>query len=192
MPIEVAKSAGFCFGVKRAVEKTYELSENAEKRIVTYGPIIHNEQVIEDLKKHSVNVISDLKDADENSLVIIRAHGVGKSVYEYFKENNIEYVDLTCPFVKKIHKIVEENYNDGYSIVVIGKKNHPEVIGINGWCDESAIILYEEAAADELLNKIKEKEKICIVAQTTINKQKFYNYVKFIKNTCKIMEIVVQ
>lgn len=189
MAIEVAKSAGFCFGVKRAVEKTYELSESARKKIVTYGPIIHNEQVIEDLKKHSVNVISDLSEADEDSLVVIRAHGVPKKVYDYLLKNNIEYVDLTCPYVKKIHKIVEENYNNGYNIIVIGKQNHPEVIGINGWCNESAIILYDQEMDENLREKILRFEKICIVAQTTINKQKFYNYVKFIKNTCKNTEV---
>lgn len=189
MKIEVAKSAGFCFGVKRAVEKTYELSENHGKRIVTYGPIIHNEQVVGDLKKHSVNVINELSKADENCLVIIRAHGVPKSVYGYLEEKGIEYVDLTCPYVKKIHKIVEEHYNKGYKIVLIGKKNHPEVVGINGWCNESAIILYEEELNEELEKKLSDINNICIVAQTTINKQKFYNYVKFIKNTCKNTEV---
>jgi len=189
MKIEVAKSAGFCFGVKRAVEKTYELAEKNGKKIVTYGPIIHNEQVVEDLKKHSVNVINELSQADEDNLVIIRAHGVPKSVYGYLEEKGIEYVDLTCPYVKKIHKIVEENYNKGYKIVVIGKKNHPEVVGINGWCNGSAIILYEEELDEELEKKLSNINNICIVAQTTINKQKFYNYVKFIKNTCKNIEV---
>ena len=125
MSIEVAKSAGFCFGVKRAVEKTYELAGACKKKIVTYGPIIHNDQVVGDLIKNGVTVIEDLTKADENCLVIIRAHGVPKSVYDYLEERKIEYVDLTCPYVKKIHKIVSEKYEKGAQIVLIGKKNHP-------------------------------------------------------------------
>ena len=96
MKIEVAKNAGFCFGVKRAVEKTYELSENHNKKIVTFGPVIHNEQVISDLEKKGVGVINDLTEATNDSLVIIRAHGVPKSVYEYFEKNEIEYVPWYC------------------------------------------------------------------------------------------------
>lgn len=188
MRITVAETAGFCFGVKRAVEKTYELSSRRDKRIFTYGPIIHNEQVVADLEKNGVLVEERLENLKSDSLVIIRAHGVGKKVYDYFEKEGIEYVDLTCPFVKKIHNIVKNAHEEGKDIVVIGKKNHPEVIGINGWCDDSALILYEETE-DEILPLIEGKNNITVVAQTTINKEKFYNYVKFLKNTCKNTEI---
>ncbi|MBE7014557.1 MAG: bifunctional 4-hydroxy-3-methylbut-2-enyl diphosphate reductase/30S ribosomal protein S1 [Ruminococcaceae bacterium] len=188
LSVKLAKTAGFCFGVKRAVEKTYELAQKNNKKIVTYGPIIHNEQVVEDLKKNGVNVAESLDEIEKGSLVIIRAHGVSKKVYDYFDKNNIEYVDLTCPFVKKIHNIVKENFEKGKTIVLVGKKNHPEVIGINGWCDEKAIVIYEENY-EELENIFKDKDNLCVVAQTTINKQKFYNYVKFLKNTCKTIEV---
>ncbi len=187
--ILVADSAGFCFGVKRAVENTYKIAEESKKKIYTYGPVIHNETVISDLKKHGVDIIENLKAADKDSLVIIRAHGIGKKEYEYMVENNIEYVDLTCPYVKKIHNIVEKCYAEGKKIVVIGKKNHPEVAGINGWCDNSAVILYEEEITKELEDKFKAMDNIAVVAQTTINTEKFYNYIKFLKNTCKNIEV---
>lgn len=188
MEIKVAKSAGFCFGVRRAVEKAYELSENENKNIVTYGPIIHNDAVIKDLEEKGVRVCEDLSEIDENNLVIIRAHGVPKKVYEYLDYKNISYVDLTCPFVKKIHRIVEQNYNEGRHIIVIGKKEHPEVVGINGWCDEKAYIFFEETE-DEIEEKIGKIDNICVVAQTTINKEKFYNYIKFLKNTCNEVHV---
>ncbi len=188
MSVKVAKTAGFCFGVKRAVEKTYELALEKNKKIVTYGPIIHNEQVVGDLEKNGVSVVENLSDIEKGSLVIIRAHGVSKKVYDYFEENLIEYIDLTCPFVKKIHNIVKTNYEKGKTIVLVGKKNHPEVIGINGWCDEKAIVIYEENF-EELKSIFEDKDNLCVVAQTTINKQKFYNYVKFLKNTCKTIEV---
>ncbi len=188
MEITVAKTAGFCFGVKRAVEETYALSSRKDKKIYTYGPVIHNEQVVSDLEKNGVFVIDDLEKLDKDSLVIIRAHGVGKKVYDYFEEKEIEYVDLTCPFVKKIHNIVKKSYEAGKNIVLIGKKNHPEVIGINGWCGDSAVILYDEDEA-EVLKLLSGKDNLAVVAQTTINKEKFYNYVKFLKNTCKNTEI---
>lgn len=189
MSIKVAETAGFCFGVKRAVEKAYELAQSSNKTIVTYGPVIHNEQVIADLEKQGVFAVNELTEINKDNLVIIRAHGVPKKTYDYFEKNNIEYVDLTCPFVKKIHRIVEKNYNEGKNIVVIGKSNHPEVIGINGWCEEQAIILYEEEINDILKEKFKNIDNVCVVAQTTINKQKFYNYVKFLKNTCQYIEV---
>ena len=188
MEITVAKTAGFCFGVKRAVEETYALSSRKDKRIFTYGPVIHNEQVVSDLEKNGVFVEEDLEKLDKDSLVIIRAHGVGKRVYDFLEEKGIEYVDLTCPFVKKIHKIVKNAHDEGKSILLIGKKNHPEVIGINGWCDDSAVILYEESEA-EALRILEGIDNITVVAQTTVNKEKFYNYVKFLKNTCKNIEI---
>jgi len=187
--IKVAESAGFCFGVKRAVENTYAIASESEKKIYTYGPIIHNGTVVDDLKKHGVEIIEDLSFADENSKVIIRAHGVPPGAYEYLEQHGIEYVDLTCPFVKKIHNIVKKSYEEGAQIVVIGKREHPEVIGINGWCANSAIILYDEPLDEELMKRFEELERVCVVAQTTISQEKFYNYIKFLKNTCKSIEV---
>ena len=139
MKVKVAETAGFCFGVKRAVDKVYELIDTEQKPIFTLGPIIHNEGVVADLEAKGVRVIteSDLDSPDDNlqkGIVVIRSHGVGKSVYDKLKEKNISYVDVTCPFVLKIHRIVEKESLAGNHIIIIGDKDHPEVQGICGWC----------------------------------------------------------
>ena len=181
MPVKKAKTAGFCYGVKRAVDEVYRLSENGEK-IATLGALIHNEHVVEDLKKRGVNVYEGVDDVPEGTKLVIRTHGVGKEIYDEIKRRNLEYVDLTCPFVEKIHKIVKENHEKGYKIVIVGDKNHPEVKGINGWCDNEAVILYSEN--DEIPGFLK-KNDVCIVAQTTINKKIFVQMVQNLKNTCQ-------
>ena len=135
MPIKVAKTAGFCFGVKRAVDSVYEALDEG-KKIATLGDVIHNRQVMDDLASKGVYAYDSVEDIPNDCTIVIRAHGVGKDVYE--KIGDRPYIDLTCPFVSKIHRIVEKYYNDGYQIVIIGDKNHPEVIGINGWCNYDA------------------------------------------------------
>ena len=137
MEVILAKSAGFCFGVKLAVDCVYEKSK--DDKIYTYGPIIHNKNVVKDLEKQGVEIIESLE-KDINGKVVIRSHGVPPSVYKLLEEKNIQYLDCTCPFVKKIHRIVDENYKNGKSIIIIGNKNHPEIIGINGFCDNTALI----------------------------------------------------
>ncbi len=179
MEIEVAKTAGFCYGVKRAVESVYKAIADG-KKIATIGPIIHNPQVIEDLSKKGVFAYDKVADIPEDYTVVIRAHGVPKSVYDELKGR--EYIDLTCPFVAKIHKIVSEQYQKGKQIVIIGDKNHPEVIGINGHCENSAYITYDE---DENISEDIFDKDICIVAQTTIKKEIFVQKVHFLKKTCK-------
>ncbi|MCD8180908.1 MAG: bifunctional 4-hydroxy-3-methylbut-2-enyl diphosphate reductase/30S ribosomal protein S1 [Firmicutes bacterium] len=177
--ITVAKTAGFCYGVKRAVDGVYGEIENG-KKIATLGHLIHNRQVIEDLERRGVYSYNSVSDIPEDYTVVIRAHGVAKSVYENM--GGREYIDLTCPFVSKIHKIVSEHYKNGYKIVIVGDKNHPEVIGINGWCDDSAVIINDKNyEIDEILRG----KDICIVAQTTINKEFFGEIVQIIKKTCK-------
>ncbi len=179
MQIEVAKTAGFCYGVKRAVESVYKAIDEGTK-LATIGPIIHNSQVIEDLAKKGVLAYDNVSDIPEDCTVVIRAHGVPQDVYDQLKGR--DYIDLTCPFVAKIHKIVSEQYSLGRQIVIIGDKNHPEVIGINGHCQNSAYITYDEdAGIDE---SIFEKD-ICIVAQTTIKKEIFVQKVHFLKKACK-------
>lgn len=183
--IEVAKTAGFCYGVKRAVEEAFDIAKKG-KKTVTLGELIHNRQVIAELEKKGVNVINDVEEADGDSIVIIRAHGVAKSVIDDLEKRKIDYIDLTCPFVKKIHNIVFEHYNNGDKIVIVGDKNHPEVIGINGWCNNSAYITYstEDKIPPELADF-----NVCIVAQTTINKNIFIQIVQNIKNTCQTTTI---
>ena len=180
MQVELAKSAGFCFGVQRAVDTIYkQIEENSAEKIYTYGPIIHNEEVIKDMEKKGVEVIlseEELKQI-ESGIVIIRSHGVPKRICDLLDENGVRYVDATCPFVKKIHRIVEEKSRDGYHIVIIGNREHPEVMGIEGWAQGPATIIQteEEARAFEL---VPESEKVCVVAQTTFNYNKFKDLVE--------------
>ena len=126
MEVIVAKSAGFCFGVKRAVDSVYSEIENSEKTIYTYGPIIHNEQVVKDLENKGVRVINEKKEIEavDKGTVIIRSHGVAKEICDIIDEQNLRMVDATCPFVKKIHNIVREESEKGKKIVIIGNDNH--------------------------------------------------------------------
>ena len=184
----LARSAGFCFGVHRAVDTVYE--RTGMENVYTYGPIIHNDEVVKDLESKGVKAISDVAQLDgiDNATVIIRSHGVSKNVYESIKTKNYEVVDATCPFVKKIHRIVEEKSRDGYHIVIIGNREHPEVMGIEGWAQGPATIIQteEEARAFEL---VPESEKVCVVAQTTFNYNKFKDLVEIISE--KRYDIIV-
>lgn len=166
MNIEVAKTAGFCFGVNRAVNMVYD-SLGKYKNPVTLGPIIHNRQVVDDLRSRGVKVISSVFEADESNTVVIRAHGVPKADYEYLEAKGISYIDTTCPFVKKIHNIVKKQYESGDRIIIAGDGTHPEVIGINGWCDNSALII---SSPDELTDEILGLPSASLVAQTTLNR----------------------
>ena len=173
----MAKSAGFCFGVKRAVDTVYEQIKTNEK-VYTYGPIIHNSNVVDDLKAKGVEVIQSLEELRDikEGVVVIRSHGVAKEVYDTIREQNLKCIDATCPFVKKIHKTVAKESDDGREIVIIGNEQHPEVEGIKGWCNGTVIVIENTADVTEFL--IKSKKKICIVAQTTFNYKKFRNLVE--------------
>ena len=176
MEVQIAKTAGFCFGVERAVNSVYEQIKKGGK-IYTYGPIIHNESVVEDLAKKGVEVISseeELKQVKDGTL-ILRSHGVEKKIYDILEKNGIAYVDATCPFVKKIHKIVEKASNEGDTIIIVGNPAHPEVEGICSYINGDFYVVesVEEAAA---LNLAKDK-KITIVSQTTFNSTKFKDIV---------------
>lgn len=191
MQVELAKSAGFCFGVQRAVDTVYkQIEENAVEKIYTYGPIIHNEEVIKDMEKKGVEVILSEEELKQikSGIVIIRSHGVPKRICDLLDENKVRYVDATCPFVKKIHRIVEEKSRDGYHIVIIGNREHPEVMGIEGWAQGPATIIQteEEARAFEL---VPANEKVCVVAQTTFNYNKFKDLVEIISE--KRYDIIV-
>lgn len=180
MQVKTAKSAGFCFGVKRAVDKVYELLENNVTPIYTLGPIIHNEEVVSDLEKKGVSVISEKElSSVREGTVVIRSHGVGKKIYDVLKKHKIPYVDVTCPFVLKIHRIVERESEKGFHIVIIGDEAHPEVQGICGWCQGSySVIANEEEARDFSQNNTK---NICVVSQTTFNYNKFKELVEILK-----------
>lgn len=179
--ITVAKTAGFCYGVKRAVDEVSALADKGEK-ITTLGALIHNNHVISELEKKGVKVCENVSQIENDRLVVIRAHGVPKSTVEEIEERNLRYLDLTCPFVKKIHNIVDEHYSNGYKIIIVGDRKHPEVIGINGQCNNEALIINspDDKIPDDFV-----KNKVCIVAQTTTNKNIFGEIVQNIKNTCQ-------
>ena len=191
MNVELAKTAGFCFGVKRAVDTVYQQIEQYRgEKIFTYGPVIHNEEVIKDLRSHGVEVLNDeeeLKTADAD-VVVIRSHGVAKYIYDILEERGITCVDATCPFVKKIHKIVAEKSAEGSYIVIVGNGEHPEVQGIRGWAGEQVTVVQtqEDAERFELPDK---DQKVCIVAQTTFNYNKFKELVEIISK--KRYDIIV-
>ncbi|MBD9055562.1 MAG: 4-hydroxy-3-methylbut-2-enyl diphosphate reductase [Eubacterium ventriosum] len=181
MEITVAKSAGFCFGVQRAVDSVYkELEENSGK-IYTFGPIIHNEQVVEDLNKKGIEVIDTVEQLKEikEGTVVIRSHGVAKEIYDILEQKKLKMVDATCPFVKKIHNIVLDESNNGKTIIIIGNDNHPEVEGIKGWVNGEVIVINKEEQIEKL--SLPEQTKACIVSQTTFNHNKFKYLVEIIR-----------
>ncbi len=179
--ITLAKTAGFCFGVNRAVNMLYELVENGEN-ICTLGPIIHNPQVIEDLSSKGVNIIEDIRHATKNKKVVIRTHGVEKETLKYCQENNLDYIDATCPFVKKIHRICEKNTTESIPTLIAGDKNHPEVVGIKSYCNGDCHIFN---SVDELENIFKNysfdaEKPFIVVSQTTFSIKEWKKCIKII------------
>ena len=181
MEVKVAKTAGFCFGVQRAVDKVYELIDSCPDRLFTLGPLIHNEEVVNDLEKKGVRVASEeeLKTLPKGSTVVIRSHGVGKKVYDQLKECGLSYVDVTCPFVLKIHRIVEKESKAGSHIVIIGDPDHPEVVGICGWCIGPYTVIRTKQDALDFVPP--EGKNVCIVSQTTFNYNKFKDLVEILR-----------
>lgn len=181
MEVKVAKTAGFCFGVQRAVDKVYELIDSCPDRLFTLGPIIHNEEVVNDLEKKGVRVASEeeLKTLPEGSTVVIRSHGVGKKVYDQLEECGLSYVDVTCPFVLKIHRIVEKESKADFHIVIIGDPDHPEVVGICGWCIGPYTVIRTKQDALDFVPP--EGKNVCIVSQTTFNYNKFKDLVEILR-----------
>ena len=180
MEVTVAKSAGFCFGVKRAVDTVYREIESGEKPVYTFGPIIHNEQVVEDLENRGVQVIhsEDELEGLSGGTVVIRSHGVSRDVCEKIEARGMKIVDATCPFVKKIHRIVDEEGRKGRHVVIIGSADHPEVQGIMGWASGPVTVVH---TAEEAESFVPENGKpISIVAQTTFNYNKFKDLVEIL------------
>ena len=177
MEVILAQNAGFCFGVQRAVEKVYEQT-GLGKKIYTYGPIIHNEEVVRDLGERGVTVIESPKELEALSggTVVIRSHGVPRSIYEIMRRKGLECVDATCPFVKRIHNTVEKESENGKRIIIIGNEGHPEVEGIMGWSKTPAVVIESAREAENFVPL--EGEKLCIVSQTTFNYNKFKELVE--------------
>ena len=179
--VTLAKSAGFCFGVKRAVETVYNEIEQAKKPIYTFGPIIHNEEVVADLEKKGVFVVNSVEELKQKPIgtVIIRAHGVEQSVYDEIRSLSFEVVDATCPFVLKIHRLVEKYKKENCHIVIIGNEVHPEVVGIKSWADKDAVTILSTPKEAKDFVAIEGKQ-VCIVSQTTFNYNKFQELVEII------------
>ena len=172
MKVELAKSAGFCFGVEKAVNTVYEEAKKGNDIVYTLGPIIHNEEVVKDMKKRGVEAVKmeDLASLPKGT-VIIRSHGVSREIFNFVKRSGHRVVDATCPFVKKIHAIVSVQSGKGKTVVIIGNPEHPEVMGIRGWGDENT---YAVENIEQFINlELKKDEEIIIVAQTTFNHKKF-------------------
>lgn len=177
MEVKLAEYAGFCFGVKRAVDTVYEQVKKG-KTIYTYGPIVHNEEVVRELEEKGVRVLEseeELRSLSSGS-VIIRAHGVPEEIYHLLKEKGLECIDATCPFVKRIHRIVEKESGQGCHIVIVGNAGHPEVEGIRSRCKGAFTVL--ESAEEASAYEPPAGKKLCVVAQTTFNYNKFQSIVE--------------
>ncbi len=168
MKVILAKSAGFCFGVDRAVKKALSAAREEDGRVYTYGELIHNKMVVDELESLGVTVIEDI-DSVSSGTVIIRSHGVGKDVIGKLREKGIKIIDATCPKVKSVQNKVEKYHNMGYNIVIVGDMYHPEVAGVNGWCENAATVINSRSDA---VGYVSEKP-VCIVSQTTVIKSLF-------------------
>ena len=184
MRVTTARSAGFCFGVKRAVDMVYEHAGNGN--VYTYGPVIHNEEVVNDLTRRGVKVLEtpeDIKKAPKGT-VIIRAHGVPEKIYRIIEESGHKLVDATCPFVLKIHQIVRKASADGTHVIIVGDKNHPEVQGIKSCADDSTVIADESEAYIFMENEAGHYKKLW--HKRHIISINFNIWLKFFKKTVMI------
>ena len=188
MEIRLAKTSGFCFGVKRAVDTVSALAKEQNGTVYTYGPIIHNEDVIAELAAKGVRILHAEEDIDtvEEGTIVIRSHGISKAVYLHMlhqaeiTDGRVKIVDATCPFVKKIHKTVEKESLSGKQIIICGDASHPEVQGIMGWCETPANVISSVEDAEKISGTL--KDSICVVAQTTFIFNKFKQIIAFFGN----------
>ncbi|ADL51881.1 4-hydroxy-3-methylbut-2-enyl diphosphate reductase [Clostridium cellulovorans] len=179
--IIIAKNSGFCFGVKRAVDTAS--NKNIQEKMYTLGPIIHNNDVVSKLEESNVFSIelSKIDSLNESDTIIIRSHGVSKAVMDLLNSKNLNIVDATCPYVTNIHKKVHDYHNQGYSILIVGDKNHPEVVGINGWCSNEAIITKDGSD----LETAEIPKKLCVVSQTTEKQENWQKVLSILIKTSK-------
>ncbi len=176
MKVIIGKTAGFCFGVKRAVDTSLSLPLNKQKKIYCLGELVHNKEVIQTMEAKGIKVIENIDDIkDTNSVLIIRAHGVDKKIHDKALNKGFEVIDLTCPFVAKIHDVADEYQKQGYYVFLIGNKSHPEILGTSSYCGKNYSIIEEEAdIPDAIQSSLKMKIKnLLIIVQTTFSKLKF-------------------
>ena len=185
MEIKVAASAGFCFGVKRAVELVEKLVSEG-KKVCTLGAIIHNPQKVQELAEKGVRIVSAIEEVMPKETLVIRSHGVGASVIDSIEQAGIAYENATCPFVQKIHRIVSEHSRQGEIILIAGDKDHPEVQGIIGHCFSACYTFMNEEELTEIIEKVlsKKKEPVCVVVQTTFNEIEWKKSLKILQKVC--------
>ena len=185
MEVITAKNAGFCFGVKKAVDMVEsQAKKNTGKNIYTYGPIIHNEEVVKSLEEKGVHAVRSKEELDKiacdtNNVMIIRSHGISKAEQDELIKKGFEIIDATCPFVKRIHNTVREESEKGKHIIIIGNKNHPEVEGIMGWSTTPPTVIESLEEVDDI--NFEKDTSYCVVAQTTFNHNKFKEIVEKIQ-----------
>lgn len=185
MKITLAKTAGFCFGVDRAVKTLEKLADTGEN-VCTLGPIIHNPQVVEHFKRKGVNIINDISEHEKGATVVLRTHGVEAEIPEYCEKNGIKYIDAACPFVKKIHKIVLENTGENTALLIAGDKNHPEVIGISSRARGDCFTFNSAKELENLLNNcnLLKTERVILVSQTTFSIKEWKKCVEIANLLC--------
>jgi len=185
MKVLLADYSGFCFGVTKAIDTAFEeVKRNKDKANYSLGPLIHNPQVVKSLEDEGVKIVEDLENIHEGN-VIIRSHGVPEKIYKIAEDKQLNIIDTTCPFVRRIQKIVKEYYDKDYQIAIIGNPHHPEVVGINGWCYDRAIIIQEPSDID----KIDGNQKLCVVVQTTMSLKVYKELIQLLKAKVKDIEV---
>ncbi|MBQ9978088.1 MAG: bifunctional 4-hydroxy-3-methylbut-2-enyl diphosphate reductase/30S ribosomal protein S1 [Clostridia bacterium] len=190
MKITLAETAGFCFGVNRAVNTVYELLEKGEK-VCTLGPIIHNPQLVKELEEKGVRVVENECEVKPQEILVIRSHGVPACVMENAEKQGVKTVDATCPFVAKIHKIVSEATEKGDTVLIAGDEKHKEVIGIMGHCKGEVFVFNDEESLKKLLSEHPElyEKSLCVVSQTTFNQEIWKKTEKFLKKVCTNLSV---
>ena len=181
MKIHIAKTIGYCFGVDHAVNAVnYLLSKN--RKVCTLGPIIHNPKIIKEFEDKGIKIIDHPSQVPNGYILVIRAHGTTKENLEYMEQNNIDFVDATCPFVKKIHRIVEKNSDKKDFLLISGNSNHPEVIGIKSFFNKNVFIFDDVKSLNEILDNNPElsNKSGFVVSQTTFSKEKWIKYIRIL------------
>lgn len=190
MELIIGKTAGFCFGVRNAVDKTYEEINKNTEDLYCLGELVHNEKIVDDITKKGVITIEDITKVPNNSNVIIRAHGVEPSVYDIAEEKNIKLIDLTCPKVARVHELAKEFADEDYYIMLIAEKKHAETIGTKGFCGDNCTIIETIEDIETAIKEFKESKltQIAILAQTTFSVEKFNEIAQNIKSRvdCKV------
>ena len=181
--IIVAENSGFCFGVKRAVDITVNYNSNKGSKTYTLGPLIHNENVVRRLKEQGIQEIErkDIGKLDTRDALVIRSHGIAPDVIDQIGKSGVTMIDATCPYVSSIQKKAKKYHERGYQIVIVGDRNHPEVIGINGWCGNTALVTRDGSELNDL------PDKVCVLSQTTEMQSNFDKTVEAVSKQSKDM-----